>query len=53
MAGRARTLRCLPNRVEPGEVTRDVPNTPKLRVIESIQPGEVLVIDAGGDLNGG
>jgi 5-oxopent-3-ene-1,2,5-tricarboxylate decarboxylase / 2-hydroxyhepta-2,4-diene-1,7-dioate isomerase len=53
MAGRARTLRCLPNRAEPGEVTRDVPNTPKLRVIESIQPGEVLVIDAGGDLNGG
>ena len=53
VAGRARTLRFLPMRedlVPEGAAPRE---SPQRRAIESIRPGEVLVIDAGGELGAG
>ncbi len=53
IAGRARTLRFLPARSPADEAARPLPEIPQRRVIESIEPNEVLVIDAGGEVSGG
>ena len=49
--GRARTLRYVPHRPDlmPPELARN----PQRVAIESVQPGEVLVVDAGGEQNAG
>ena len=54
MVGRARTLRFIPLREDLAKAQYDmVEGRPHRQAIESIRPGEVLVIDAGGCLGAG
>ena len=54
MVGRARTLRFLPLREDLVKAQYDtVTDRPHRLAIESIQPGEILVVDAGGSLGAG
>jgi regulator of RNase E activity RraA len=53
IAGRARTLRFLPVRNPETEAARPLSENPQRQAIDSIEPGEVLVIDAGGEVSGG
>jgi regulator of RNase E activity RraA len=54
MVGRARTLRFLPLREDLLEAQYDtVTERPHRIAIESIQPGQVLVVDAGGSVQAG
>jgi regulator of RNase E activity RraA len=51
--GRARTLRFLPMREDLSPNPSDLRGNPQRKAIETIAAGEILVIDAGGDLGGG
>lgn len=53
VVGRARTLRFLPMREDLAPDPNDRSRNPQRNAIETIAPGEILVIDAGGDLGGG
>ncbi len=53
VVGLARTLRFLPMREDLAPDPKDRLGNPQRNAIESIGPGEILVVDAGGDLGGG
>ena len=53
VVGRARTLRFLPMREDVSPKLGDPRGSPQSKAIETIAAGEILVVDAGGDLGGG
>lgn len=53
VVGRARTLRFLPARGPKQSGAGGGEDNPQRLAIESIQPGDILVIDSGGDVSGG